>query len=116
MLTPHSGPITVVAFGMLYFSMPKLVDGKTNKERLRGFDTLGGILSVCWSIPLLFALQEGGSRHPWNSSTIIGTLTGGIAALIVFGCYETWITFRTKKDAIFPICLLKDPSLVLVFL
>jgi len=96
--------------------MPKLVDGKTNMDRLRRFDPIGGILSVCWSVPLLFALQEGGSRHPWDSSVIVGTLVAGIVALFVFGLYEAWITYRTSKEAIFPIRLLKNKSLVLVFL
>ncbi|KAF2185136.1 MFS general substrate transporter [Zopfia rhizophila CBS 207.26] len=73
-----NGPIVVAAIILLFSSMPGLADGKSNRERLRAFDTIGGILSVSWLIPLLFALQEGGANYTWNSSVIIGTLTAGL--------------------------------------
>lgn len=96
--------------------MPKLADGKTNKERFVRLDVIGGILSICWSIPLLFALQEGGGEHDWNSSVIIGTLTSGIVAMIIFGLYEAWITYKTEKEPIFPVRLLSDPVVALILL
>jgi hypothetical protein len=96
--------------------MPKLDDGKSNKERLSRLDSVGGVLSVCWSIPLLFALQEGGGHHDWSSSVIVGTLTSGIAAFFIFAVYETWITYRSKKEPIFPVRLLEDADVALVLL
>ena len=96
--------------------MPGLDDGKSSRERLRGIDIGGGILSVCWPIPLLFGLQEGGSRYDWKSGVIIGTLVTGLAVLILFGLYETWITRKTKLDAIFPVQFLKNPRMALLLL
>ncbi|KAF2265586.1 MFS general substrate transporter [Lojkania enalia] len=109
-----NGPIVAAAAVLLFFSMPGLADGKSIKERLKGFDIIGGFLSVCWPIPLLFGLQEGGIHYEWNSEVIIGTLVAGIVALIVFGFYEAWITYRTKKEAIFPIRFITNPHMALL--
>lgn len=102
--------------GLIFFSMPSLRDGKSNTERIRGFDGIGGILSVCWPIPLIFALQEAGVSHPWSSGIIIGTLVVGIVLFFVFGFYETWVTYRTKMDPIFPIHFLRNASMALLLL
>jgi hypothetical protein len=112
----NSGPICVVAMGLIFFSMPSLKDGKSNTERISGFDSIGGILSVCWPIPLIFALQEAGVKFPWSSGTIIGTLIAGIALFFLFGLYETWVTYRTKMEPIFPITFLRNPSMALLLL
>ena len=98
---------------LLFFSIPGLKDGKSLRDRLRGFDVIGGILSVCWPIPLLFALQEAGARYGWSSGVIIGTLVAGLALLIIFGAYESWITYRTVQEAIFPVKFLRNPIMAL---
>jgi fucose permease len=102
--------------GLIYLSMPTLRDGKSNAERIRGLDSIGGILSVCWPIPLIFALQEAGVSHPWSSGLIIGTLVAGIVLFVLFGLYETWVTHRTKIEPIFPIRFLQNPSMALILL
>ncbi|KAF9692531.1 hypothetical protein EKO04_009665 [Ascochyta lentis] len=111
-----NGPICAVAMVLIFFSMPSLKDGKSNAERIRGLDGVGGILSVCWPIPLIFALQEAGVSHPWSSGVIIGTLVAGIVLFFLFGFYETWVTYRTKTDPIFPIRFLRNPSTALILL
>lgn len=101
---------------ILFFTMPTLKDGKTNPERLRSLDGIGGLLSVCWPIPLIFALQEAGVSHSWSSGVIIGTLVTGVVVLIVFVCYETWVTYRTTKEPIFPLHFLRNPVMRLILL
>ncbi|ORY11222.1 major facilitator superfamily domain-containing protein [Clohesyomyces aquaticus] len=108
-----NGPIVSTAIGLLFVSLPGKTDGKSNMDRLRNFDMIGGLLSVCWPIPLLFALQEGGSSYDWNSGVIIGTLVAGLIGFLLFGCFETWITYRTKKEAVFPIRFLTNPAMLL---
>jgi len=115
-LKSPSGPIVALGSTLLFFSMPGLTDGKSTKDRLLSFDILGGILSVSWPIPLLFALQEGDSTYPWSSSVIIGTLITGIACFFLFGLYETWISYRTRKEAIFPIKFITNPAMSLLLL
>ncbi|KAF2832199.1 MFS general substrate transporter [Ophiobolus disseminans] len=111
-----NGPIMIIAMILLFISLPALKDGKTNIERIRGLDSLGGILSVCWPIPLIFALQEAGGAYQWNSGIVIGTLTAGIALFVIFGVYEAWVTYKTPRDPIFPIHFLKNPSMALILL
>lgn len=109
-----NGPIVGSAFIILAIAMPGIVD--SNRERFQNFDLIGGILSVVWPVPLLFALQEGGVQYTWNSDTIIGTLTGGLVGIAVFGFYETWITYKTNKEPIFPIKFLRDPVMFLLLM
>lgn len=111
-----NGPIVVTAMVLIFFSMPPLKDGKSNAERIRSLDGIGSLLSVCWSIPLLFALQEAGVSHPWSSGIIIGTLVAGLVLLIIFGLYEYWVTYKTKIDAIFPIHFLRKSPVALLLL
>ncbi|KAH7077231.1 putative MFS multidrug transporter [Paraphoma chrysanthemicola] len=111
-----NGPVVALAIILLFVSVPRLSSGKSNAERVRGLDGIGGLLSVCWPIPLIFALQEAGVSHPWNSSVIIGTLTAGIALLLLFGLYEAWVTYRSDREPIFPIHFLRNPSMALVLL
>ncbi|KAL6706874.1 hypothetical protein ACN47E_005017 [Coniothyrium glycines] len=111
-----NGPIVAVAMALIYFSMPTLKNDKTHMERVRGLDSIGGLLSICWPIPLIFALQEAGVSHPWNSGVIIGTLVTGIVVLVAFGLYETWVTYRTDIDPIFPIHFLRNPPMALTLL
>jgi fucose permease len=111
-----SGPIVAIAMLLLFFSMPSLKDGRSNTERIRSLDSIGGVLSVCWPIPLIFALQEAGVSHPWSSGIIIGTLVTGIVLLILFGIHESWVTYKTKGDAIFPVHFLRSPPMGLLLL
>jgi hypothetical protein len=48
---------------------------KLRKETLKKVDVLGAFLMLAASVLLVFALEEGGSRYPWNSSAVIGSLT-----------------------------------------
>lgn len=111
-----SGPVVATALVLLFFSMPGLNDGKSNRDRLRSFDIIGGVLSVCWPIPLLFALQEGGVHYEWDSGIIIGTLVAGLVLLLLFGIYEAWITYWTTKEAIFPFQFIRNPATALLLL
>lgn len=81
------------------------------------FDFVGSFLSICWLIPILFALQEGGSHYAWSSSEIIGTLVGGIVALITFVAYETWLQHQNSaREPVFPVKFIRDPMQGLLLL
>ncbi|KAI4659503.1 uncharacterized protein J4E79_006035 [Alternaria viburni] len=111
-----NGPIIGVAMAMLFFSMPAFDDGRTNLQRIRHLDIYGGIMSVCWPIPLIYALQEAGASHAWGSGVIIGPLVAGIALLVLFGLYEYWISSRTQKAPVFPVHFLRNASMALTLL
>lgn len=115
-LTGISGPIIGVAMAMLFFSMPAFDDGRTNLQRIRHVDIYGGILSVCWPIPLIYALQEAGVSRSWRSSVIVGPLVAGIALLVLFGLYEFWISSKKQKAPIFPVQFLRNAPMALTLL
>jgi len=115
-LTSISGPVIGVAMAILFFSMPAFDDGRTNLQRIRHLDIYGGILSVCWPIPLIYALQEAGVSHTWGSGVIIGPLVAGIALLVLFGLYEYWISSRTQKAPVFPVHFLRNAPMALTLL
>ncbi|KAH6866787.1 putative MFS multidrug transporter [Alternaria rosae] len=111
-----NGPIIGVAMAILFFSMPAFDDGRTNLQRIRHLDIYGGILSVCWPIPLIYALQEAGVSRSWGSGVIVGPLVAGIALLVLFGLYEFWISSKKQKASIFPVQFLRNAPMALTLL
>jgi hypothetical protein len=53
---------------------------------------------------LLLGLQFGGNEHPWNSSVVIGLITGAAA---MFACFLFWER-RQGDDAMVPFALLTN--------
>ncbi|KAL5379079.1 hypothetical protein DPSP01_008712 [Paraphaeosphaeria sporulosa] len=109
-----NGLVIPISMAILLSSMPGINDNKSTKERLRGFDIIGGVLSVCWPVPLLFALQEAGVSYDWNSGVIIGTLVTAFVLLTFFIAYESWASYKTKIDVIFPARFVANPAAALL--
>ncbi|KKK24448.1 hypothetical protein ARAM_006068 [Aspergillus rambellii] len=110
-------PLSAISILILGFAMPAPRDSQGSEKRMANFDIPGAILSVCWLVPLLFALEEGGSQYSWHSSVIIGTLTGGIVALITFLVYEAGLHRKhAAREPIFPIVFLRDSLQALLLL
>ncbi|KAF8432871.1 hypothetical protein BGX38DRAFT_1102417, partial [Terfezia claveryi] len=76
-------------------------------------DICGAILSLAFSILLVFALEEGSVEFPYSSVTIIATLIVAVVCFILFVVWEEWVLLdhrMTSTDAcqpIFPMCLTK---------
>ncbi|KAI9831665.1 MAG: hypothetical protein M1819_004731 [Sarea resinae] len=111
-----NGPGIVLSLLFIIPAVPNLGGKLIEKDKLRRVDAVGGLLSLAWPTMLVFALEEGGSAYPWKSSQIIGTLVGSAVGLIVFGFYEVWVQRKGKQEPIFPVRLLKDPTLPLYIL
>ncbi|KAF8428212.1 hypothetical protein EV426DRAFT_631497 [Tirmania nivea] len=54
-------------------------------------DIGGTVLSLVFSILLVFALEEGGVDFSWSSATIIATLTVSVVCFIPFVLWEEWV-------------------------
>jgi hypothetical protein len=113
-LTPSSIPLGALAILILVLAMPGSSIPTMNRQIFARLDIIGAVLSVGWLIPLLFALEEGGGDHAWSSSVIIGTLTAGLTALILFLAFEAWVDRRvlnktSTQEPIFPVRFLRDP-------
>ena len=109
----HSGPGIVLSLLFIIPAIPKVHEKLMEKENLQRVDVIGALLSLAWPTMLVFALEQGGDAYAWNSSQIIGTLTGSGASLIAFGIYEVWVQRQGRQEPIFPVKLLKDPMLSL---
>lgn len=111
-----SGPVCAVLLLILLPAMPADKTGLMGKKSLARIDVIGGLLSVVWAIPFVFAIQEGGAAFPWNSAVIIGTLTGGTVGCVLFLCWEKYLGSSGKQDQVLPTWMLTDPIVSLVLL
>ena len=111
-----SAPGAGVAIIVLIFTVPQIHIEGGLLGGLKRFDIIGGILSVAWSVPLIFALQEAGELYPWDSGPIIATLVLGLVLLLVFGLYEAWLTRHSRYEPTFPIVFLVDGTVSMIML
>ena len=76
----------------------------------RRVDFTGAFLNLAASVLLVFALEEGDSRFPWNSTAIIVTFTLSGLMWIAFAAWEGIVGGLTNyvQEAIFPLRLLKN--------
>ena len=63
---------------------------------LRQLDLMGCLLFIVASVPLVFALQEGGAQvHAWKSAAVVVCLVLSGTAIVVLGF---WIWFFSKPN------------------
>ncbi|KAF2757236.1 MFS general substrate transporter [Pseudovirgaria hyperparasitica] len=91
-------PITAISTVLLALAMPTIPSETPTLAKLRAVDWLGGLLSIAWPIPVLFALQQAEVAYPWSSPVIISTLTTGLVLLVLFACHETSLYRRTRHN------------------
>lgn len=83
--------------------------GKFTKSKLQRIDVLGTILLLAFSILLVFALEEAGSRYSWTNPAIIATFVLGGISGVLFMFWEWFVEHSTsKQEPTFPLTLLKD--------
>ena len=58
--------------------------------RLKQIDIIGTAVFVPAIVMLLLALQWGGTKYPWNHSTIIGLLVGFAVTILIFVGIQLW--------------------------
>ena len=88
---------------------PRLWHTITRKS-IQRLDILGAFLNLSASILLVFALEEGGSRFPWDDAPIIATFVLSGVLLTAFVGWETIIGRLTQnvQEPIFPLRLVRD--------
>jgi len=70
---------------------------------LHKLDLVGFVLFAPAAIQLLLALQYGGNKYAWNSSTVIGLFCGAGATFIVFLLWEN----RHGERAMIPLSMVR---------
>ena len=91
-------PVGVFALATLAVVMPRPVSGQQHRV-----DWWGALALTGGMVPLLLALNWGGSQYEWNSSTIMGLLGTAAVALVVFALREL-----RASEPILDIRLFKD--------
>ena len=76
----------------------------TIKTVLSQLDLIGFSLFAPFSIMVLMALQWGGQKYSWSSSTIIGLFCGGAGALLAFLSWE----WHIGEKAMIPFSVLRE--------
>jgi hypothetical protein len=114
-----SVPGGVIAFLLLTVFLPNSkppdiksvthIRQKFKKDALARVDIFGTFLLLSFSVLLVFALEEAGSRFPWSSPTIITTITLAIISGIGFVVWELWLEhLNGKQEPTFPLSLLRS--------
>lgn len=102
-------PVGAVVAGALCFVPVPDGPEKTKSKKfnmgafLRGLDLIGFALFAPAIIQLLLALEWGGNKFSWSSSTVIGLFCGGAATALVF---LTWEYFK-GDDAMIPFSMVR---------
>lgn len=76
-------PIGIVALAVLFYVMPKPEHGESHSV-----DWWGATALTAGLVPLLLALNWGGSEYEWSSPTILGLLGAALVALLAFAFAE----------------------------
>lgn len=111
-----SGPVCAAVLLVLLPAMPADKTEPTTTKHLARIDIVGGVLSVVWAIPFVFAIQDGGAAFSRGSAVIIGTLTGGIVGCVLFLFWESHVGKSQKQDQLLPMWMLTDSIVSLVIL
>ena len=96
---------------MLWVYPSRPGDRKFLKRTIIQVDWLGFVLLIAGSVVLVFALQEGGLKYPWESSTIIASFVVAAICWISFGIWEGYLSRGISSNAmvaVFPLRLVKN--------
>ncbi len=91
-------PLGLLAVGVLWFAMPRPESGQQHS-----IDWWGTVALVTGLVPLLLALNRGGSEHPWLSVNILGLFAFAVVVMGVFIALE-----RRADEPIIDIGLFSD--------
>ncbi|KAL8873999.1 MAG: hypothetical protein Q9198_006945, partial [Flavoplaca austrocitrina] len=92
------------------------VTGVSIWKRAATFDWTGAVLSVSAFTVLIMAISFGGTLYPWNSGSTITLFVVGGALWGIFAIQQTFCFLTTPDSRMFPVYLLKNKEVVLLFI
>ncbi|KAJ5272444.1 hypothetical protein N7478_007569 [Penicillium angulare] len=109
--------IGAVASPVYIFMLPKADPHPeaTLRAKLLQIDYLGAFLNVSSLVCLTMALNFGGDLYDWNSGPEIALWVVGGALLLLFCLQQAFTIGTTKRERIFPLELLRQPLMWLLF-
>lgn len=116
----YSVPCGAVVVALTLWKYPAKTGASAySKTALAQVDLPGVVLSLAGSVMLVFALEQGGVKYPWNSGTIVASFVVAGLAWVAFGSWEAVLTSGFAKltmRPIFPTRLLTHRVLATAFL
>jgi cyanate permease len=83
------GGLSALLIFVFFKTPPQAAPAKaTLKEKLLQLDPLGVVLIMGGIISFILAVENGGQKKPWNSSTVIGLFVGFVLIWAVFAAWE----------------------------
>lgn len=92
-----------VPVGLLALAVLAVVMTKPEHGRSCSVDWWGSLALSAGLVPLLLALNWGGSKYAWDSGAILGLLAVALASLLIFGFLE-----RRASEPILDLGLFRD--------
>jgi MFS family permease len=99
-------PIGGLAVPLLFFvTIPsnKKTEGETMIDRILKLDLIGFFFFAPAAIQLVLALEWGGTKFAWSSSTVIGLFCGTFGTTLVFVAWE----YHMGKKAMIPLAIIR---------
>lgn len=115
----HSIPGAFISAVLILTALPNPVHQSNDlKKTLARVDYIGAILSIAGAILLIYALQTGGTTHPWTSAPILCTLIASLLSILLFFLHSHHLshTPNAKTGPLFPLRLLRNRVLCLILL
>ncbi|CAH0053676.1 unnamed protein product [Clonostachys solani] len=98
-------------------SIKQIVRSKFRLSVWARLDLLGMSLLLAFSVLLIFALEEAGTRYPWRSPAIIASLALAVALTVGFVLWEIYVErSASRQEPVFPpsICKERLPAALLL--
>ena len=85
------GGLSIILIALFFKTPTQATTTKAHwKEKILQMDPLGIALVMGGIVSFILALENGGQKESWNSSTVIGLLIGFVLILIVFIAWEIY--------------------------
>ncbi|KAF2836619.1 MFS general substrate transporter [Patellaria atrata CBS 101060] len=86
------------------------------KQKLVTFDWIGALLSTGSLLTFIVATNFGGLEYRWNSGPIIALYAVSGVLFLTFAIQQTFTIFTTPDSRMFPVHLLRNREVVLLFI
>jgi hypothetical protein len=99
-------PVCVIAIVGIIYSLHLHQELSSLRSKLARVDYIGMAVFVATTTLLLYGITTGGTTDPWDSATVLATLTIGVTGLAVFVVVE----WKVSKEPMVPIRIFSHRS------
>jgi MFS family permease len=93
-----------------------LSGGVSAAKRAKTFDYVGAVLSIGAFVSIIMAINFGGNIYAWDSAQIVALFVVSGALWIAFGVQQNFTLLTSSQKRLFPVHLLKNREIILLFI